>query len=546
MTRALVILLVLASLASAQDAQDFVYLGPEPVFLRVRVLVDGKDYHEPFRAWVRGIFDKIDADHDGRLSTEEAAKLPDDQSLRSAESNPVVRAKGNRDQNGDGWLDFEELVQAVATGAGPAMQVRLLSQMLPNNRQSVSYGQPLQDVQRIFKQLDTDKDRRLVDSELRAAQAVLQKLDRDDDDSVSQQEIASANPYAMYYGQQDPAYSPRPQLPFLELTWADVSAKSVRRFFQHYDKSTETTAADLVLSRTELPLSESVFQSHDANKDAVLDFDEVLALLKQSAPQVEFTLHVSDQWQRTPVIDVVCHDARMKDRVRRSLSGEVTLDLGLAQMELAVPASNQFDSATFLEQQFKQADSDNNGYVELKDVRNSYYINQIFPSANSDNDDKLFLDELRKYINGRKQAGESRIVLDLEDDGRNLFEILDVNRDRRMSPSEVKALAARIPAWDADQDGALGESEVPQHFRLSARRGQAQIPGLNFVGRATAFGPAVIGGPAAGPGWFTKMDRNSDGEVTPREFLGPPTLFTRLDLDGDGSLKANEAQSARP
>jgi len=40
------------------------------------------------------------------------------------------------------------------------------------------------------------------------------------------------------------------------------------------------------------------------------------------------------------------------------------------------------------------------------------------------------------------------------------------------------------------------------------------------------------------------MDRNRDGDLSPREFLGPRTAFDRLDTDGDGLVDAREAERA--
>jgi hypothetical protein len=37
------------------------------------------------------------------------------------------------------------------------------------------------------------------------------------------------------------------------------------------------------------------------------------------------------------------------------------------------------------------------------------------------------------------------------------------------------------------------------------------------------------------------MDRNGDGVVSPREFVGPPEVFRKLDTDGDGLISAEEA-----
>ena len=48
----------------------------------------------------------------------------------------------------------------------------------------------------------------------------------------------------------------------------------------------------------------------------------------------------------------------------------------------------------------------------------------------------------------------------------------------------------------------------------------------------------------AGPMWFRKMDRNRDGDVSRREFLGSDELFKKIDLDGDGLISVEEAEKA--
>jgi Ca2+-binding EF-hand superfamily protein len=49
---------------------------------------------------------------------------------------------------------------------------------------------------------------------------------------------------------------------------------------------------------------------------------------------------------------------------------------------------------------------------------------------------------------------------------------------------------------------------------------------------------------AKGPLWFRKMDRNNDGDVSFREWLGTEEEFRRIDADGDGLISADEADRA--
>ena len=48
-------------------------------------------------------------------------------------------------------------------------------------------------------------------------------------------------------------------------------------------------------------------------------------------------------------------------------------------------------------------------------------------------------------------------------------------------------------------------------------------------------------GRSRGPLWFRKMDRNGDGDVSRKEWLGTEEDFRKIDTDGDGLISAAEA-----
>jgi hypothetical protein len=58
--------------------------------------------------------------------------------------------------------------------------------------------------------------------------------------------------------------------------------------------------------------------------------------------------------------------------------------------------------------------------------------------------------------------------------------------------------------------------------------------------------PKIAAQPRApvGPLWFQRMDRNQDGDLTWKEFLGPRRVFEELDTDHDGLIDPKEAEKA--
>jgi len=173
-------------------------------------------------------------------------------------------------------------------------------------------------------------------------------------------------------------------------------------------------------------------------------------------------------------------------------------------------------------------------------------IGELFALLDRDGDGKIFekelvaaLDEIQDLAGA---AMEGTITVELNEMGRGLFGLIDADGDNRISLRELRAMPKLVERFDANKDGSLATSEVPRRFEASL------APGLGsgrIVPQPVRFGGQMnVTKPQAGPVWFQKMDRNRDGDVSRREFLGTDEQFRKLDTDGDGLISQQEAEAA--
>ena len=170
----------------------------------------------------------------------------------------------------------------------------------------------------------------------------------------------------------------------------------------------------------------------------------------------------------------------------------------------------------------------------------------LFDVIDIDGDGKLYMKEVDAFVDQELLAARSQLVLSVSDQGRAIFAIVDLNRDRHLGVREIRDAVSRVSSWDRNVDGHIRSDEVPHHFQLSIGRGQVVVGGRAALNASAMMGAPGTQAPTAGPHWFRKMDRNHDGDISRREFLGPRADFERLDRDHDGLIDAKEAGNARP
>jgi Ca2+-binding EF-hand superfamily protein len=538
-----------AAPAERGAARHLIFLAENrPVFLRLRVNVQGRPFEASWIDSVKMIHATLDKNGDGTLTTKEADPAIVAALVRLAVGAAEVPALADLDaQPKDGKVTVDELAEALRPILGPfRLQV---------GRQAIGRTDAL------FDQLDRDKDGALTRPELAAIAGSLRPLDLDDDEMISADEI---EPYrspafaAMMAESSDrrAAFAVLP--PVIELVADDSTFRPARLLIKKYDRGKGDVPGrpDGKLAPGEFAIDPDAFAGADTNADDSLDLEELRKLLGR--PPFDLTLDIAFSPEAAgggSAVHIKADGALPKGaQVRQPNDGELEFALGHVGIDFHVDDGQTIAdlARSRVEQQFKAADINKDGYLEGKELAAisapQSPLTGLSEVIDRDGDGKVYLKELRAFVDRQIDAARSRLVMTTADHGRAIFGILDLDVDRRLGAREVMRTVDRVMSWDGDGDGRVTADEVRYHFQVNIARGG--LPGLTGEGvvnrtpRSMAAGRAAD--PAAGPDWFQKMDRNHDGDVSRREFLGPREQFDRLDRDDDGLIDADEAKAAAP
>lgn len=128
-------------------------------------------------------------------------------------------------------------------------------------------------------------------------------------------------------------------------------------------------------------------------------------------------------------------------------------------------------------------------------------------------------------------------------DGYPLWRLLDADNDLRLTAPEQRQLPDLLAGLDRDGDGQIDQREIPTAVRLAVTTGPHVHEAL---AERTPAAQLRTKERLPVPSWFTDMDRNRDGELSRREFLGTSTQFDELDRDGNDLIGDQEVQEPSP
>ncbi len=552
--------------AKADAVQDMVFFGDKrPVLLRFHIEIEGKPLRAAWREFMADYFKYLDRDSDGVLNKAEAEAIQQPQQLFSGPFGGgragAVNFRRLDTKKTDGKVTLEELSEFfLENGGGPFQE---------QGGDTGSGGAARALNEALFTRLDADKDGNLSLAELKTAADSLLKLDVNEDELITQAELGP-NPYQGGAAGQVQVFAPpledmseREGASFLAVELGD-GGPVARELQNRYGKG--VVLRDRKLRAENLGLDADTFALVDRNKDGTLDAGELQRFTDRPA-DVDLRVRLGRVGSGTAALEVITPSppaplpqggegrigASLASSVRQLDHGLLVVDIDNARLELrrgdAGGLVAQINVAEFYKQQFKAADADNNNYLDATEAQRNRQFQFVFKQMDKDGDGMLFEKEMLEYVKGvealQAKASACRASVNVSE-GQGMFELLDANRDGRLTTRELKDAPKLVAQLDRAGDGAIAKLEVPRSFQLAFSRGQAGVIGGRVrVPRLAAPMDRPMAPPAAGPLWFRKMDRNRDGDVSRREFLGAGEDFDRLDADHDGLISPEEAEKAK-
>ncbi|HEY1380298.1 MAG TPA: EF-hand domain-containing protein [Gemmataceae bacterium] len=493
----------------------FLLLDRGPLHLRLTVTIAGQSPQAVRRDYLARLFKALDTNGDGKLTKAEFEKSP----LNTARRGPGGRPMSAREAAE--VVPATRLADALERVAGETLALR------QNNAVRATDDA-------VFATLDVNKRGVLAEAEIADALTLLLTRDQDDDDCITIDELTPPDAMQMAVNVVG--------MPAVERPLATASTMLVDgsgplfgpRLVRRYDRD-----GDGKLSPAEIGLSPERFRALDRDGDGKLSPEE-LAAFKNQSPDVDAVLELEPPAGQSARVQV---HAGTGQAARPDIA---TFRFGDTDVALAVRSFDPIAAAVAdARQQFNRLDADQNGYLDRDELKeNVRFQRGLFEAIDTDGDDKIFWPEMERYVRGRAEVAATRCEVVVHDLGHGFFEALDRNHDGRLGLRELRAAADTLRSLRKPGQAVLRATDPPRRLHLEVGRGSFQLFGTGGTGESTVPRIAAAAPRPVGPVWFQRMDRNLDGDLTWKEFLGPRHVFEELDADHDGLIDPFEAEKA--
>ena len=512
-----------ADSAPTGEVRDVILmLDNGPLHLRVHVAVGGLSPQEARRASLDRLVKSLDADGDGKLSQKEAERSPLFREKQRPKAEAFLKDIGvsTAFSRKDMELRFERL------GGETVVYRQNASSSESDNA--------------VFKLLDANKDGVVDATEMQDSVDLLLAKDADDDECVTLDEFApppttNAEQIAVAMNQPRPATATVADL-LRDTNQTLLPAEMLRKFDKDRNRK---------LSPEELSWTKERVATCDTDKDGQLNLKE-LGGLNNSPVDIELAVDVIRKEGQSMLKTLGAATNRTDNDRAPDLA---TISLPSAVVTFSSREVDPFEaSMTIALRTFNELDTDANGYLDKDETMlRERFGRGLFDQIDADGDGKIFGEEMKEFIRARGEPVATTCQITVFDDGAGFFSTLDSNGDRRISMREMRYADKTLAKMERDDKPGLAETEPARRYRIEFVRGVFNPfgnPERQINPRMPTAVAEVIKPRPVGPIWFQRWDRNNDGDITWREFLGPRDAFEQLDADRDELIDPKEAEAA--